>query len=135
MGSATYYGNATYYTLCNGSNGAGASFGCPCDNNALHAAYPNCPQTGCDHQCRPMVAKQYCQTVRVKYDCPGGREITVSIRDCACFNLPGQGCTSGCSKTSAGCKQVAPALIDLTEAAFRALAPLWLGRIPIVLYA
>lgn len=28
---ATYYGNASYYELCNGSNGACAGFGYPCD--------------------------------------------------------------------------------------------------------
>jgi hypothetical protein len=134
-GTTVYYGNATYYNLCNGFNGAGAYFGCACNNNALHTAYPHCPETGCYHHCISMLSKPYCSTVIVTYDCPGGQQITVSVRDCACFNLPGQGCTATCGYYSIGCKQVAPPLLDLTEAAFQATgAPLWLGRIPIILY-
>lgn len=131
-----HFGNASYYELCNGSNGVGAYYGCPCNNNARHIAYPKLSNhPTCDFDCYSMVAKAVCSSVDIEYRCPGGQRITVSIRDCPCFNGCGGGCTSCCGLYSLGCQQVSPPIADLTRKAYLDTgASLALGRIPIRLY-
>ena len=133
----SYLGNATWYSLCDGTNGAGAAYGCPCDDDLYHVAYPNMPQTNCDHDCWTMPTHDYCDVIAYSYWCKLWVCTWIHITDCACFNLGGGGsCTETCGYASTDCASFTPPLIDLTRAAFKASgAPLSAGRIPIRLHA
>lgn len=131
----SYLGAATWYSLCDGTNGAGASFGCACDDSLNHIAYPHLNQTGCANDCYALPNHSYCQWIDVQYVC--GYCVSLRITDCPCFNGCGSSsCMSCCSHYSNPCQSVSPPIADLTRTAFQSLGGnLNDGIIPVRLFA
>lgn len=116
-----HYGSATWYDLCNGSNGAGSSYGCPCDDDEYHVAYSHLSQTSCFHDCTTGLSNlSYCQYVSMYSYC-NSNSIQPQIRDCACFNGCGGSCTSCCGTSGNDCGGLSPLLVDLTTTSFQGL--------------
>lgn len=115
----TMYGQVSYYTTCNGSNGACGN----CNNSNLDLAWPNlgtgCVYTSCANNCN----KSCGGTVNVTNQCPGGTSNNMRVADC----YP----RATCNFTSA-CFTQNPALADLTAAAFMSIngGSLAAGRLP-----
>ncbi len=122
-------GHATWYTLCNGSNGACGD----CDNSEMHAAWPHLPQTGCYRYCSYLGPVSCGDEVMVSDHCPYKPRVYVEVHDCCTCNGPG-GC-DGWSRCSGSLWNVNDVIIDLTTTAFISLhGSLSDGRIPVGVY-
>ncbi len=124
-------GHATWYNLCNGSNGACGN----CNNNSMHAAWPHIDATSCHRYCSSSsVSSLSCGAkVTVSDLCPYRPTVEVTIRDCCtCNGTGGCGGTSRCNNTAWSSGNV---VIDLTTTAFLSLhGSLSDGRIPVRAY-
>jgi hypothetical protein len=130
---STATGHATWYSLCNGSNGACADFGYPCDSNKMHAAWPHLPQTECYLYCSYVGPVSCGDQVWVTDECPGGYIGSVEIRDCCTCNGPG-GC-DGLSQCDSHIWSRGDVIIDLTPYAFLCIhGNLGDGRFPAKVY-
>lgn len=122
---------ATFYGLCNGSNGACGD----CDNNSHHAAWPHLDVTNCHRYCiDSYVSSLSCGAdVTVSDLCPYKGTLEVEIHDCCtCDDAGGCDTTSRCSGTPWSSGDV---VIDLTERAFLSLHGNWSdGKIPVRVY-
>lgn len=125
----SHWGTATWFSLCDGTNGAGAGYGCPCDDDEHHIAYAPAPQTNCiisyGYGCNGYLNDHYyCDTVWIYSDC-SSTWLNTSVRTCPCFDLPpnhsGE-CQYTCWVESNDCSPTwAYKLADLTTASFMAL--------------
>jgi hypothetical protein len=131
------FGTATWYSSCNGSNGAGAYYGCPCDDSEYHVAYAPAPQTGCTtsngYGCYGYLSNfDYCDNLWIYSDC-SSTWLNTSVRDCPCFNGPecSADCQCRCWEQTNDCRPTyAYTMVDLTTTAFMALGfQLSVGRV------
>ncbi len=124
-------GQATWYNLCNGSNGACGD----CDDDEMHAAWPHLDDTGCHRYCEgKYVSSLSCgDQVFISDHCPYKPTAYVEIHDCCTCDGPG-GC-DGWSRCSGSNWNVDDVIIDLTTTAFISLhGSLSDGRIPAGVY-
>lgn len=122
-------GHATYYDLCNGSNGACGD----CDDDEMHAAWPHLPATGCYRYCSYVGPLSCGSDVMVSDHCPYKYRVEVEIHDCCTCNGTG-GCNGG-SRCSGSYWNGGDVIIDLTTEAFISLhGNLSDGRIPVGVY-
>lgn len=136
------FGTVTWYSLCDGSNGAGASYGCPCDDNANHIAYAPAPQTGCTisngYGCYGYLnSRNYCDYIWIYSACTA-TGINPSVRDCPCYNNPPNcnSCQCVCWAQTNDCSPTyAYTMADLTTYAFMYLGfQLSVGRVGVTVY-
>ena len=128
-------GQATVYYLCDGSNGACAAFGKPCDGAKLHAAWPHLDITDCHLYCPgKYVSSLNCgDKIMVSDHCPYGYRVEVEVRDCCACNGPG-GCDDW-SRCDGSYWSIDDVIIDLTPTAFYSLhGSTSDGRIPAGVY-
>ncbi len=72
------YGNASWYSLCDGSNGACGD----CDNWAYHLAWPELTTTGCDFDCDDINPPAACGDIVYIYDYCTEQGYWGKIKDC-----------------------------------------------------
>ena len=139
LNEVSYVGTATWYDLCDGTNGAGAAYGCPCDDDSYPVAYAPAPQSGYTtsngYGCNgTWDSKQHYQRIYIFANCTL-MGMTPSVRDCPCYNTPSDptNCQAACWRQSNDCAPTwAYTIADLTRAAFMALGfPLSVGRIKV----
>jgi len=123
--------HATWYNLCNGSNGACGN----CSDASVHAAWPHIDATNCHRDCpNSSVTSLSCGSkVTVSDLCPYKPSVEVEVRDCCtCDGTGGCNGSSRCSGTSWNSGDVT---IDLTTTSFISLhGSLSDGRIPVRAY-
>ena len=105
-------GHATWYDLCNGSNGACGD----CDDDEMHAAWPHLSATSCYRYCSYVGSLSCGSDVMVSDHCPYKYRVEVEIHDCCTCNGPG-GC-NGWSRCSGSNWNSGHVIIDLTTTAF-----------------
>lgn len=120
-------GNATWYNLCNGDNGACGG----CDNDAAHVAWPNVTTTGCNYHCGTNAPLQCHNWIYVWNQCTNIHTYA-QVKDC-CPCRPQQGCDRNPTCGYGGEYRIP--IVDLTEGFFIALGGnLDDGRMPIKVY-
>ena len=123
--------HATWYSLCNGSNGACGD----CSNTSLNAAWPHLDYTNCHLYCpnSPVPSLACSSKVTVSDLCPYKPSLEVEIHDCCTCN--GSGGCGGLSRCSAEEWSTDDVVIDLTVASFVSLhGSINDGRIPVRVY-
>lgn len=113
----TVYGNASYYTSCNGSNGACAGLGCACDRRKTQLAWAHETDTGCNFTCAPIPGVSCCTLIGVYDPCTGNGYYGKVTDCCTCSpggcNLP-TCCNGNCGTDPNYNKPIA----DLTDSFF-----------------
>jgi len=87
---AGVYGNASWYSLCNGSNGACGD----CNNWSYHLAWPELTTTGCDFDCDDVNPPAACGSIVYIYDYCTGQGYWGRVKDC----LPDTANPSNCNR-------------------------------------
>jgi hypothetical protein len=122
-------GHATWYSLCNGSNGACED----CDDDEMHAAWPHLDATNCHRYCSYVGSLSCGSSVLVSDQCPYKYWVEVEIHDCC--TCDGEGGCDGWSRCSGDWWNADDVIIDLTRTAFISLhGSLDDGRIPAGVY-
>lgn len=124
------YGNASYYTSCNGSNGACAP-NYPCNNSSYHIAYSN---VNVDWGCG--IPQRSCNSVVYIWDYCKSKGSYASIRDQNAGSTQSS-CNSStyCNNQSNNDPNFGKPIVDMTEALFRYVhGDLSDGRIKVSVY-
>jgi hypothetical protein len=126
--SGYIYGNASYYTTCNGSNGACGS----CNNNANEFAWADLTTTGCYQVCSGAeICGLACGDSAYVYNYCGNALYGYAEDCCACLQ-------AGCPSALPPCYQNSAfqyPLLDCTAAFFLSLGgDMSQGRIPVAVY-
>lgn len=127
---AIFAGNASWYNLCNGSNGACAAFGYPCNNNYYHVAWPRLSSTGCYRNCAPNPTLVCGDIISTEYLC--GVTQWAGVRDCCTCDEAGCSLIPRCDGELFMVSGYDRPAIDCTVALFLAMGgDLADGRIPV----
>ncbi len=131
---ASFIGNASWYNLCNGSNGACSSYGYPCNNNHNHVAWPKIG-TGCNRVCGPNPSLGCGSWITINHGhyCSGGSSISAQVRDCCSCDEAGCELNCRCNGQVVQNEDYDKPVVDCTTSLFIALGGDLLldGRIPV----
>lgn len=121
---ANYYGTASWFQCPPSSCGT-------CQSNNWHAAWPKLKRPGypdCDYSgCGMSLPWKYCGDLIFVTNLCNSQLVTPRIHDCGPAQRNYCNMSVGCGSCGSNCS----ALVDLTPAAFSAIADLALGRIPV----